>query len=123
MSNPRDESVTSFDWGALLDKFGGDEAFARGLLGIAWRSSVAMPAELRAAAAAGDLAAMTHLAHKVKGTAGDICAVSLRERAAAAELAARNASSSASLLNRELADALEGLLADLRRVTEPYAAP
>jgi HPt (histidine-containing phosphotransfer) domain-containing protein len=116
MGEPGFYWVTTFDWHALLDKLGGDEAFVHGLLAVALRSNAAMPAELRAAADLGDCDRMMHLAHKVKGTAGDLCAGALRAQAAAAESAAREGSDTASTLNRELANAVETLLGDLRRI-------
>jgi HPt (histidine-containing phosphotransfer) domain-containing protein len=112
---------SSFDWAALLAKFDGDEAFARGLLGIVQRTNAAMPADLRAAAAAGDFAVMARLAHKVKGTAGDICATRLRAQAEAAELSSRQSLPAATGQLGELADSLHALLQDLQSVatTDP----
>jgi two-component system, sensor histidine kinase and response regulator len=105
-----------FDWPALVAKLGGDEVFAKALLGVAQRSSAAMPAELRAAAAGAEFDAMARLAHKVKGTAGDICANELRVIASAAEQAARQASPESPARLREVADHLDGLLRDLAAV-------
>lgn len=110
-----------FDWPALVAKLGGDETFARALLGVAQRSSGSMPADLRAAAAGVEFDAMARLAHKVKGTAGDICATELREIASAAEQAARQASPESAARIRDLADHLDGLLRDLQAVAA--AAP
>jgi HPt (histidine-containing phosphotransfer) domain-containing protein len=108
--------ITTFEWHALLDKLGGDEVFVSGLVAVALRSNVAMPADLRAAADAGDFDRMMRLAHKIKGTAGDLCAPALREQAGRAELAARDASGAAAALTRGLADAVDALLGDLRRI-------
>jgi len=80
MSDPGVNSITSFDWNALLDKLGGDAAIMLGPLAVALRSNTGMPAALRTAA--GDLESMTNLALKIKGTAGDICATALRDQAA-----------------------------------------
>jgi HPt (histidine-containing phosphotransfer) domain-containing protein len=104
----------SIDWPALVDKLGGDETLAATLLGIAQRSSAAMPADLRAAADAANFDAMSRLAHKLKGTCGDICAQALREQAAATELAARASAPDAAGRARDLADALDAFLLELQ---------
>jgi HPt (histidine-containing phosphotransfer) domain-containing protein len=102
------------DWPALVAKLGGDEANAATLLGIAQRSRVAMLADLRAAADAADFETMGRLAHKLKGTSGDICVPALREQAAATEPAARASSSETASRARDLADALDALLQELQ---------
>lgn len=109
------------DWPALVDKFGGDEATAAMLLGIALRSTAALPADLRAAATAADCEAIARLAHKLKGTTGDICAPAVREQAAATELAGRAAAPDTPDRARELAGAVEALLLELQ--TASAAAP
>ena len=116
MGEPGFYWVTTCDWHALLDKLGGDEAFVHGLLAVALRSNAATPSELRAAADIGDCDRMMHLAHRIKGTAGDICAVALRAQATDAETAARDGSGAARMLNRALADSVDTLLGDLRRI-------
>ena len=105
----------SFDRNALLAKLGGDDEFVRGLLGVALRTSGTLPTDLRNACAAADFTALARIAHKVKGTAGDLVAEPLRAQARDAELAARAADPGAIELNLALADALDGLLEDLRR--------
>lgn len=107
----------TFDWSALLDKLGGDEEFVKSLLAVALRSSGPLPGELRAACAQADLPALARLAHKVKGTAGDIVAEPLRERARVAEMAAREGAADAVGLNLQLADAVDEFLEELRAVT------
>lgn len=102
------------DWSALVAKFGGDETIASTLLGIAHRSSTALPDDLRTAAAAADCATLARLAHKLKGTTGDICAHAVREQAAATELAARAESPAAVDRARDLADAVDALLHELQ---------
>jgi two-component system sensor histidine kinase/response regulator len=104
----------TFDWDALLDKLGGDEEFVGNLLGVALRSNAAMPADLRAACAAADFDALARLAHKVKGTAGDLVAEPLRERARQAELSAREGKPEAVPLNLQLADAVDEFVSELR---------
>jgi HPt (histidine-containing phosphotransfer) domain-containing protein len=104
-----------FDWDALLGKLGGDADFVRQLLVVALRSNETVPAELREACATSDLPRLARLAHKVKGTAGDLVADALGSRAHEAELAARAGGPGAVDLNLELATALEVLLDDLRK--------
>jgi HPt (histidine-containing phosphotransfer) domain-containing protein len=113
----RPEIVTdyrTFDQAALLEKLGGDREFVRSLLGVALRSNGNLPTELRNASAAADFATLARLAHKVKGTAGDLVAVALQSRAREAELAARASDPDAIGLNLELADTLDELLDELR---------
>jgi HPt (histidine-containing phosphotransfer) domain-containing protein len=111
----------SFDWNALVAKLGGDEDFVRSLLGVALRTSGSLPGELRTACAAADFAALARIAHKVKGTAGDLVAEPLRLQARDAELAARASDPGAFGLGLHVADALDGLLDDLRRFGAPAA--
>jgi HPt (histidine-containing phosphotransfer) domain-containing protein len=103
-----------FDWAALVDKFGGDEEFVRSLLGVTLRASGSLPAELRNACAAADFATLAGLAHKVKGTAGDIVATALQFQARDAELAARATDADAIGMNLQLADTLEEFLGEVR---------
>ena len=115
----RDAPVTvtgyrTFDQAALLEKLGGDRDFVRTLLGVALRSNGNLPSELRNACAAADFATLARLAHKVKGTAGDLVAVALQSSAREAELAARAAEPDAIGLNLELADTLDEFLDELR---------
>ncbi len=106
----------SFDGDALLDKFGGDEDFVRGLFEVVLRTGGSWPADLRAAGARGDFASLAGLAHKVKGTAGDLAANGLQTRAHDAEHAARSGDPGAIGLNLELAAAFEDLLEEIRTV-------
>jgi HPt (histidine-containing phosphotransfer) domain-containing protein len=109
----------TFDGAALLDKFGGDEGFVRGLLAVVLRTGESWPTQLREAGARSDLASLAALAHKVKGTAGDLVAADLQARARDAELAARAADPAAVGLGHALADTLEVTLAEIRTaVTE-----
>lgn len=109
-------TTKTFDYHALLERFGGDEEFARSLLGVALRSSGTLPTELRNACAAADFATLARLAHKVKGTVGDLVATTLQSQARDAELAARASDPGAIALNLGLADALEEFLAEVRGV-------
>jgi HPt (histidine-containing phosphotransfer) domain-containing protein len=117
MSDPIHPQGRLFDWNALLEKLGGDQVCVRSLLGIALRSSAPLPDELRHASAQADFASLARIAHKVKGTAGDLVAEGLRNRARDTELAARESNPDASRLGLKLADALDALLAELRAIT------
>lgn len=108
-------SYRTFDPHALLQKFGGDDEFVRSLLGVTLRSSGTLPTELRNACAAADFEALARLAHKVKGTAGDVVATTLQTRAREAELAARASDPDALALNLGLADTIEEFLGEIRR--------
>jgi len=114
---------TTFDHRALLDKFGGDDEFVRSLLGVTLRSSGTLSTELRNACAAADFATLATLAHKVKGTAGDIVATPLQARAREAELAARASEPSAIGLGLELADTLDEFLAEVRTAVSRPPGP
>lgn len=114
MAEPNLLRFTTFDRQALVVKLGGDAEFVRGLLAVALQSNERMPGELRAAADRADCDAIARLAHKVKGTAGDLVATVLRERAAGAEMAARLHAGDAAALARALADEVDALLAELR---------
>ena len=117
------KAYRTFDPQALLDKFGGDGDFVRSLLGVTLRSSAALPTELRTACAAADFATLARLAHKVKGTAGDIVATELQARAREAELAARALEPEAIALSLGLADTVEEFLAEVRNAASgPRAA-
>ena len=104
----------TFDQAALLEKLGGDREFVHSLLEVALRSTGNLPTELRDACAAADFATLARLAHKVKGTAGDLVAVELQSRAREAELAARASEPDAIGLNLGLADTLDEFLDELR---------
>jgi HPt (histidine-containing phosphotransfer) domain-containing protein len=108
----------TFDGQALLDKLGGDQEFVLQLLGVALRSSAAWPAELRSACNQGDYESLAKLAHKVKGTAGDLVAEPLREQARDTELAARDSRPESVAMGLGLADAVERFLAELRASAE-----
>jgi len=114
MAEQNQVRFTTFDRQALIDKLGGDAEFVHGLLAVALQSNERMPGELRAAADRADCDAIARLAHKVKGTAGDIVATILRERAAGAEMAARLDAADAAALASALADEVDALLAELR---------
>ena len=107
-------SFNTFDPPGLLEKFGGDGEFVRSLLGVTLRSSGTLPTDIRNACAAADFATLATLAHKVKGTAGDIVATTLQSQARAAELAARAADPGAIGLGLELADTVDEFLAEVR---------
>ena len=114
----------TFDREALLEKLGGDEEFVRQLLAVTLRSSGTVPTELRNACASADFATLARLAHKVKGTAGDLVATTLQSRAKDAELAARASDPGALVLSLELADALDEFLDEARSATSSrHAGP
>ncbi len=113
---------TTFDWNALSEKLDGDAEIVTGLLGIALRSSAALPGELRAACSARDYPSLVRLAHKLKGTAGDLVAEPLRVAARDAELAARAAAPRAFELGEALARTLDALVVELRMAVNEVAS-
>jgi len=104
----------TFDGAALLEKFGGDEAFVRALCDVVVRTGSRWPADLRETSARVDLAGLAALAHKVKGTAGDLVATELHARARDTELAARAEDPAAVGLGLSLADEFDTLLEEIR---------
>ena len=104
----------SIDWDALLAKLGGDAGVLRELLEVVIATHQTAPDDLRAASRQEDFAAIERLAHRTKGTAGDLVAAQCLALGRATELAARNHEPAARDLVLQLADALEVLLRDVR---------
>jgi HPt (histidine-containing phosphotransfer) domain-containing protein len=69
------------DWGAALEKVGGDRELLRELVRLFLRQDPAPAAELRRAREAGDLAALQRVAHNLKSNMGTFGARSAHELA------------------------------------------
>jgi CheY-like chemotaxis protein/anti-sigma regulatory factor (Ser/Thr protein kinase) len=106
---------TLIDWSAMEARFSGKRAFVDRLAATALRSYADYPADLRKAAAANDIKAIGFIAHGMRGTAWSLSANGLRELSARTEDAAKKALPETAALARELAVAIEQLLAELAR--------
>ncbi|MBK1642037.1 hypothetical protein CKO12_09155 [Chromatium okenii] len=83
-------TTTALDVSILAALIGeNDPALLRELLGVFQRSASAISCELLAAGAAGDMAQVHHLAHKLKSPARSSGALALGECCAALELASK----------------------------------
>ena len=115
------------DWQALVRRYSGRQAFIRQLLDTVMASLAGAPAQLRAAAQAGDHGAIAFVAHNLKGAAGTIEAAALRELAGRVERAARHPAAGAAaelaVQAGQLADAADALLAALRAQADAAAIP
>jgi HPt (histidine-containing phosphotransfer) domain-containing protein len=100
------------DWDALIAKLGGEPGFVNDLLGVVIASNSSVPEALRTAARTADLPVIERLAHRIKGTAGDVVATECHALARDTELAARKREAGAPEMALRLAASLEALLSD-----------
>ena len=107
-------SHPAIKWHELFSKFGHDAGFVKDLLGVVVETNCSVPASLREAARSSDLPTIEKLAHRVKGTAGDLVAHACQDLARQTELAARDAEPSTTVLSLQLADALDAMLDEVR---------
>jgi PAS domain S-box-containing protein len=110
---PKPQPATLIDWSAMESRFSGKRAFVDRLASTALRTYADYPADLRKAAAASDFKAIGFIAHGMRGTAWSLSANGLRELSARTEDAAKKATPETLVLARELAVAIEQLLAEL----------
>ncbi|CUW38659.1 Conserved protein of unknown function [Magnetospirillum sp. XM-1] len=103
----------AFDWSKLEARYGGRKDFVRKLVETVLSAHGDLPDKLRRAAVNGDLPELAMLAHTVKGTAGNLGADRLREKAAATEHAARENDAGAATFAQTLADSFATLLDSL----------
>jgi CheY-like chemotaxis protein len=94
-------------------RYGGRASFVGKLLATVRSSHATTAADVRAAARDGDYPLLAELAHRVKGTAGNLAAPALYGIAQRTEAAARACRSEVVDLAFELADAVEVLVAEL----------
>jgi CheY-like chemotaxis protein/HPt (histidine-containing phosphotransfer) domain-containing protein/anti-sigma regulatory factor (Ser/Thr protein kinase) len=99
------------DWAALSERFQGRQAFIDKLIGLAIQSNRETPHKLRIAARQGNHAAISFIAHSLKGFCGNIHAKSAHELACQTEEAARAGSDNVPYLAECLAEQLVVLLA------------
>ena len=110
--------VGTIDWHALEARFPGKVDFIRRLLGVFIQSQTPTVANLRAAAASGDIGAIAPIAHPLKSSSGNIMANALMALALRTEQASRQSQPEALSLAEELATALEATLAEIARRLE-----
>ncbi len=111
------------DWPKLEARFGGKRDFIDRLAKTALSSQADTPGRLRAAAAAGDGAAIAFLAHSLKGVGGNLMAEALRALAAQTETSAKSGDPGRDALAEHLAVAVQELLADLNARLEKATHP
>ena len=98
---------------ALSARYKNKQAFIDRLLITAAETHAETPARLRQAIVEQDLDTLVFIAHKLKGSAGNLVAVRLQALAAATEEAARAARPDAWQLAEQLSQAVEALLGEL----------
>jgi PAS domain S-box-containing protein len=106
------ETASPVEWGMIEQVSGGDNEFAKELVGTFAESSKESIDEIRGALAATDLIATQRAAHSLKGSAGSVGAMTARTLAANLEDAARNQNAS------EAALLFEALRDEISRATE-----
>ena len=104
---------TWVDWRALESRYAHNPDFIPRLLRAVLESNHGQADLLREAATQGDRDRLVFIAHRLKGTAGNLFAKSLQTLAAETEARARALDIEAPRLARELADALDRLLAEI----------
>jgi HPt (histidine-containing phosphotransfer) domain-containing protein len=112
-------TTSVFDWETLLARLGGDEAFVRALLDVALRTNEGTAEMIRTACDQCDHATLAQVAHKTKGTAGDLAAEPVRSLALETEVAARSQDPQAFALGLQLAQAVDVLIVELRGRVRP----
>jgi CheY-like chemotaxis protein len=103
------------DWVRLDQRHKGRKQFVDHLLGLTLTSLEHAPSLIRSAATAGDVTALIHLAHRVKGTCGELFANQVQAQASATEKAARASSPDAATKAEHLAALAERFLAEVKR--------
>lgn len=101
------------DWAGLEARFSGKPEFVAALAKTVLDTHAQLPAQLRAALAAGESGEIAGLCHRIRGLAGNLLAARLFDAARAAEEAARCRSSDLARRVEEVAEALEAVLATL----------
>jgi len=111
-----EQKHTQVDWEALSHHYQGRDDFITRLMKTVGETHAATPAAAREAGRSGDALALAALAHKVKGTAGNLFAEELVQQAAAVERLARAGTGPVTELARAgetLAVAVEALLEEI----------
>jgi HPt (histidine-containing phosphotransfer) domain-containing protein len=113
---PASTAAPLVDWRRLAQRHLGRQPFMRHLLKVALRSLEPAPALLRTAAEAADLPALTRLAHRIKGSSGELFAQAVFAQALSTEQSARatTAPAEATAQALHLAALVDLLLVELR---------
>jgi HPt (histidine-containing phosphotransfer) domain-containing protein len=122
------EAGSPVDRSVLAEMCGGDDAFERRILGNFRQTTRADAARLSGAIASGDLAAVTRVAHSIKGAARtigaqDLAAVCERIESAARAADADTVAANSSAFNLENSRVDEYLEAVLRPDSSPRPGP
>jgi CheY-like chemotaxis protein/HPt (histidine-containing phosphotransfer) domain-containing protein len=113
------DGSAAIDWSALEARFKGKREFVRRLAANMVQTHADSPARLREAARCGDVKTIAFLAHSIKGMAGNLLAHAVQDIASQTDLAARNGAAETAEQALRLADAFDGLLAQMAaRVAE-----
>lgn len=116
-AQPPSSNGQAIDWAQFEKRHSRRPAMVCRLLDLTLETQQDGPTRIRAAAAAGDMAQLAHLAHALKGIGGNLYAHELVTAAQTVETATRNPHPEAMPQAEMLARALERLLADIRRAT------
>lgn len=103
------------NWGALSERYRGRDAFAERLFGILLRTHADTPLKLRNAVIDNDMEEIRHIAHTMRGVAGNIEAVVVHEAANRVTQALHAGSADAKVLAGQLASDIDELLQMLRQ--------
>ncbi|MBK1717644.1 PAS domain S-box protein [Thiocystis violacea] len=101
------------DWSALEARYAHNPRFLPNLISTTLESNADQSARLREAASQGDSALMAFIAHRLKGTAGNLFAKRLHDLAANLEESARARYAEAPRLAYRLAEAMESFLEEI----------
>ncbi len=112
---PAGDGAAVIDWAGLEERFKGKPAFIARLADTVLETHAAVAGKLRAAVRGGDRAQVQFTVHALKGVAGNIMADRLHELASEANDAARRGDPAVEELALRCADAVDELLAELRR--------
>ncbi|WP_159105417.1 PAS domain S-box protein [Thiorhodococcus drewsii] len=113
-----DSGRACVDWDRLTRRFEGRPGFVEKLIRVSLSVTVESPGRLRAAIASGNLGEIDFVAHSIKGTAANLEAARIVEQAALTERSAKAGQEAAFAQAAELADMVESLEIELRRMLD-----
>ena len=101
------------DWEALKERFNNRDKFIDKILASVAEKNADIPEQIKNAIDTKDFERLSFLAHSIKGAAGSIMAMQVRDVANKAEISAREKSEDCFQRSQELSDSLESLLSEL----------